>query len=212
MTLDELKKLVKQGEHHTLEFKKKIAYPEKVVRELIAFANTAGGTLVVGVDDDGSFSGQRFIEEEAFTLDRAIQTYIRPRLQYTRELIPLNAKKGFAVYTIPQGRKRPYFLLDADQQKKCYLRVADRSIQASREAREIMRREGRNKGLQFQYGEKEKVLMNYLGSNASITLKEYRKIASLPKIVASNTLVRLVLAGVLRIQPEEKEDKFFAIT
>jgi predicted HTH transcriptional regulator len=212
MTLEELKKLVQQGEHQSLEFKKKIAYPEKVVRELIAFANSAGGVLVVGVDDDGSFSGQRFIEEEAFTLDRAIQTYIRPQLQYSRELIPLNAKKGFAVYTIPPGRKKPYFFVDAEEQKRCYVRIKDRSIQASREIREIIRRQDRHKGARFEYGEKEQALMHHLREHPHITLTELRKIARIPKFVASNTLIRLVLAGVLRVVPGEKEDKFYAVT
>ncbi|MDZ7649627.1 MAG: ATP-binding protein [Cytophagales bacterium] len=47
-----------------LEFKRKAAYPEKIVRELIAFANTEGGTLLVGVDDDKSIPGVKYPDEE----------------------------------------------------------------------------------------------------------------------------------------------------
>lgn len=41
-----------------------------------------------------------------------------------------------------------------------------------------------------------------------ITLKEYAKLAKLPKFIASKTLVRLVLANVLVIHPQEVDDFF----
>lgn len=209
MSIEELKRLVAQGEGQTLEFKKKIAYPEKVVRELIAFANSKGGILVVGVDDDGSFTGQRFIEEEAFVLDKAIETYIRPRLSYTKEILMFNAKKGFAVYHIPSGTKKPYYLVEADGQKQAYIRVADRSIQASRETREIIRRQSSQKGVKIIYGDIENALMKYLAAEPFITISEFRRIAKIKRFVASNTLVRMVLAGILEIKPDEREDRFY---
>ena len=81
MTLQEVKELAGKGEGLQIEFKKKAAYPEKIVREVIALANTQGGTLLIGVDDDGTVSGQRFIEEEIFVMDKAIRTLICPPLQ-----------------------------------------------------------------------------------------------------------------------------------
>ncbi|MFM8913049.1 MAG: helix-turn-helix domain-containing protein, partial [Flammeovirgaceae bacterium] len=58
--LFELKKLVFEGEGLQLEFKRKASYPEKIVRDLIAFANTEGGTLLVGVDDDKTIPGVKY--------------------------------------------------------------------------------------------------------------------------------------------------------
>jgi predicted HTH transcriptional regulator len=43
MDLKELKTLVKRGEGANLEFKLKASHPEKIVREVVAFANTDGG-------------------------------------------------------------------------------------------------------------------------------------------------------------------------
>ncbi|MEQ8573732.1 MAG: ATP-binding protein, partial [Fulvivirga sp.] len=51
MTFQELKRLVSQGESETLEFKRKVAHPEKIVKEIVAFANTKGGKLLIGVSD-----------------------------------------------------------------------------------------------------------------------------------------------------------------
>ena len=41
---NDLRKLVRQGEGHHLEFKRKATNPEKVICEMIAFANTLGGS------------------------------------------------------------------------------------------------------------------------------------------------------------------------
>ena len=57
MNSNDLVALVNQGEGQRLEFKKKVDYPEKVVKEVIAFANSDGGNLLIGVDDDGNISG-----------------------------------------------------------------------------------------------------------------------------------------------------------
>ena len=93
MTLQEVKTLVAKGEGLRIEFKKKAAYPEKIVREVIALANTEGGDLIIGVDDDGTVSGQRFIEEEIFVMDKAIRELIFPSLSFEVFTVKLTEKK-----------------------------------------------------------------------------------------------------------------------
>jgi predicted HTH transcriptional regulator len=62
--VQQLKKLVAQGEGASLEFKRKVTNPEKVIREMVAFANTSGGVLLVGIGDDRSIPGLKFPEDE----------------------------------------------------------------------------------------------------------------------------------------------------
>lgn len=207
MTLQELYKLAQQGEGIRTEFKKKAAFPEKIVREIIALANTEGGYLLIGVDDDGTVSGQRFIEEEVFVMEKAIREYIFPALAYDVEIHKLNPKKGIAVFSIPISINRPHYLKDGER-KKAYVRVKDRSIQASREMWEIIKRGKTPKDTVFTYGEKETLLMRALGEQEKITLQEFQRLAKLPRFMASKTLVRLVLANVLQIKPQEGEDYF----
>ncbi|GHB30044.1 AlbA family DNA-binding domain-containing protein [Mongoliitalea lutea] len=207
MTLQEIYKLAQQGEGIRTEFKKKAAFPEKIAREIIALANTQGGYLLIGVDDDGTVSGQRFIEEEVFVMEKAIREYIFPELTYEVSIQKLNPKKGIAVFSIPISENRPHYMKDGER-KKAYVRVKDRSIQASREMWEIIKRGKTPKDTVFTYGEKETLLMKALGEQEKITLREFQRIAKLPKFLASKTLVRLVLANVLKIQPQEREDYF----
>lgn len=207
MTLQEIAKLAQQGEGLHVEFKKKAAHPEKIVREIVAMANTDGGYLLIGVDDDGTVSGQRFIEEEVYVMDKAIQTLIFPPISVEKHVLGLNAKKGVAVYQIKKSNLRPHFIVDNDK-KKAYVRVRDKSIQASREMWEILKRQKKQSDIVFQYGRKEEILVKALESKPSITLKEYMRIAKIPVYVASRTLVKLVLANVLQVIPQESEDIF----
>lgn len=225
MTLRELQLLVKEGEHATLEFKKKVAHPEKIVREIVAFANTQGGNLLIGVSDNGNLSGVRFPEEEAWTLNKAINQHCKPQIQYVQEKIALPGSKWILRYYISESPKKPHFVLEPEPvpahvfpkpspakrpnlRKRTYVRVADRSIQASREMREILRRRQQAQNIGFRWSEKEQALMQYLQEHPYITLRTYAIIANIPLPVASRTLVRLVLANVLDIQAAEGEDLF----
>ncbi len=209
MTLQEIHKIARQGEGLKVEFKKKAAFPEKIVREIIALANTEGGYLLIGVDDDGTVSGQRFIEEEVFVMDKAIGQHIQPKLEYQVEIFKLTPKKGVAVFTIPKSPERPHFLMEEDR-RKAFVRVKDRSIQASKEMWEVLKRGKNPQDIVFTYRDKEDILMKFLGENGKITLKEFQFMAKLPRFLASKTLVRLVLANVIKIVPQENED-FFTI-
>ena len=88
-----MRKLIEQGEGHHLEFKHKASHPDKIVRELIAFANTGGGTLLVGVDDNRSIPGVRFPEEESLIIQQEIKNHCRPILSPEETIIPVSEKR-----------------------------------------------------------------------------------------------------------------------
>ncbi len=202
----ELRKLVSQGEGVQLEFKRKATYPEKTVRELIAFANTHGGTLLVGVDDDGSLPGVKYPEEEAIGIDEAILKYCRPPLLYNESVIALSENKFIVRYDIPQSEKRPHFLVLDNGHSESYVRMKDMSIKASDEMAEIIRRTRKRKDIRFTYGEDENLLMKYLSNNKAITFLQFRELSGLNRFKASRKLILLVLANVLKIEATEKGD------
>lgn len=197
-----------KGEGLKIEFKKKAAFPEKIVREVVALANTEGGDLLIGIDDDGTVSGTRFIEEEIFVLEKAIRELILPELNVEVFTVKLSEKKGVAVFRIPLSPDRPHYLREKDRKQQAYIRVADRSIQASREVWEVLKKGRVPKDTIFTYGRKEELLIKALGEKEKITLKEFAKLAKIPPFIASKTLVRLVTANVLAIHPQESADYF----
>lgn len=211
MNVKELKNLVRQGEGTSLEFKLKATHPEKIIREIVAFANSKGGKLLVGVNDDKTIPGLKFVDEEEYILVRAIERNCFPPINYDLERIAITDERDVLVFTIPKSQKKPHFVqLENEESKKAYVRVKDRSVQASREVKQILRRENED-GIKFTYGDKEKLLMAYLSENQKITIEKFAEIAKISSRSASHTLVLLVLSNVLKIQPDEVVDWYYLL-
>lgn len=225
MSLQKIKQLVQQGEGEMIEFKRKVAHPEKIIREIVAFANTKGGDLLIGVDDNGTIPGIKFAEEEIFVLEKAIKKWCRPHIDYEVKIIPISSKKFVVSYHIYESDRKPHYIVEqpvpaplADQRNpqlrarkkrgQAYVRYEDKSLQASREMWQILRRRRKQKDIKFSFGEKEKLLMEYLDQHPCITVKQFAEAARLPLRNASQTLVLLVLANVLKVVPREKEDVY----
>mgnify|MGYP000697539697 FL=1 len=206
LDLRNLKHLVRHGEGQRLEFKMKVKFPEKIIKELVAFANSDGGHLFVGVADDGQIEGSKFVDEDQFLLEKAISAYCFPAFTYHVYRIPLENGRAVLVYHVFESVDKPHFVqLETDPHPVCYVRVKDRTIKASKEMKQILRREN-EEGLSFAYGDSERWLMEYLRTNELITLSEFATKANLPIWLASRKLVLLVLSRVLKIEAGEQQD------
>ncbi len=210
LELRDLKRLVREGEGSQLEFKLKTTHPDKIMREVVAFANTSGGTLLIGVADNGDLPGLKFPDEDSFVMEKGFARYISPRVYYTKEEVMLENGRPVLAYHIKKSADTLVYYnpTGKEEDRKVYVRNADRSIQASREVREILKEQLKEKNYRFQYGEKENILMKYLDQNQTITLSEFARIAGISLKQASKTLVLLVLARVLRVFANEMEDKY----
>lgn len=210
MDIREIKKLIKEGETDTVEFKRKANFPEKIVKEIVAFANTKGGKLFIGVDDDCSVTGIKNYTEDIYSLEKAITSYCMPKIKYQLDVIKINDKRAVLLYNIFESAKKPHFVIENidGKNKKSYIRLADKSIQASHEMIEILKKRKHIRDIKVNFGEKEKKLMHYLGNHEGITLSTFSKIANIKKSIASRTLVWLVSANILDIEAREDEDIF----
>jgi len=208
LDLRNLKHLVRHGEGQRLEFKMKVKFPEKIIKELVAFANSDGGHLFIGVSDDGKVEGSKFVEEDQFLLEKAISSNCFPSFTYHVYQIPLENGRSVLVYHVFESVDKPHFVqLDTDPNPVCYVRVKDRTIQASKEMKQILRREN-EEGLSFAYGDTERWLMEYLRVTEQISLSEFALQCNLPIWLASRKLVLLVLSRVLKIEPGENQDHY----
>ena len=207
-----IKNLVRQGENDHLEFKRKAAHPEKIIREVVAFANSTGGTLLVGVDDSGEIPGVKFPEEEEYILNKAIAELCSPRLVYELEIVRLSEfqERAILMYTIPEGDKKPYYAREkpGDKYGRAYIRLADKSVQASREVVGILKRKKRDSDSAFRFGEKEQLLLKYLETHGKVTVREFSELAKISTYQSSQKLILLASNHVLKIHPNEKEDYF----
>ncbi|MFH1882545.1 MAG: ATP-binding protein [Planctomycetota bacterium] len=57
MKITDLKLLLKEGEGLTVEFKEQ--YTPRIDRDIVAFSNTKGGIILIGVSDEGKVIGEK---------------------------------------------------------------------------------------------------------------------------------------------------------
>lgn len=72
MTFENLQNLISQGEGKLLDFKFAVNDTRKIAVAICAFANTDGGTLLIGVKDNGKIAGVN-AQEEYFMIETAAQ-------------------------------------------------------------------------------------------------------------------------------------------
>jgi len=206
----QLRRLVRQGEGQHLEFKRKANHLDKISREIVAFANSEGGTLLIGVDDDQSIYGVKFAEGEAYALKKYIKAYCEPAIPFTMDRIIIDARRQVIVVEVEASEKRPHYLRDEHNAEKraAFVRVRDMSIRASREVVQLLRLSGRDKGGHLRFGDRERLLLQHLEQQTQITLPETQRLLQTNKRTTSSLLIRLVRAGLLHLQPTEKGDLF----
>lgn len=202
-------RLIHGGESQFVEFKKKATHPEKIIREVVAFANSEGGHLFIGVNDNGTLAGLKYPEDDEFVLTKAINELCRPSIDFTVELLEIREEVEILHYHIKESQTKPHFaFLDKKHRYgKAFVRSADHSIQASYEVRQILKRKERpHQPIVFE--DKTKELFKYFENHRGITLSEFILLSGLNKKLASNKLIHLVLSGALKIKPREGGDIF----
>jgi ATP-dependent DNA helicase RecG len=125
--IDVIQQLITQGENAQIEFKSGDVRPDAVAREMTAFANTLGGTLLIGVEDDGSISGIRDTNIDQWIANISRNNVI-PAIQPSVDHVVV-AGKTICAITIHKGKDKPYQTLDG----KYWLRVGSTNRTATKE-------------------------------------------------------------------------------
>ncbi len=211
MNFHDVNAIIEEGEGFTVEFKRRISSAEKIARTIISFANTKGGTILFGVDDDGSIVGVESEKSEVELIEMAARDYCDPPISCTIDIVAFDGS-DVVVCHIPESRSKPhYYLGDPDRHNgdntRVYIRVNDNTIMASREVVRILADENPDAPpLKVAIGENEKRLFAYLEQNERITAAQFGRLVNISDRRASRILVRLVRAGVIRIHTHEREE------
>ncbi len=215
MTHDDVRRLAAMGEGRQLEFKNRVPKAERIAREVIALANTDGGKVLVGVDDDGTVLGVKDAQEEFYALQTALDDRILPPVDLGFEPVRVSRTREVLVVHVPASADRPHVLRPDRRpdgtlpKQRAFVRVDDQSVEASKEAVALMKAERRDEAVTFTFGDAERRLLQYLERHERITVREYARMNKLPPWKASKALVMLARAGIVALHPREGGDDFF---
>jgi predicted HTH transcriptional regulator len=215
MDYKDVNHLIEEGEGFEIEFKRKVSTPEKIARAMIAFANTRGGHILFGVDDDGSIVGVESEKSEVDLILEAGSLYCLPEINPEIDIVAFDGKDVIVAYVAESKDKPHYFTgasnggTESEDETKVFIRVNDKTMMASKEVVRVLRDQRADAPpMQIEIGENEKRLFTYLDTHERITAKEFSSLVNISEQRASRILVSLVRAGVVRIHTLEKRDFF----
>lgn len=82
-----------------------------ICKEVIAFANSNGGTLYIGVRDDGSIAGVENADDVMLQISNMVRDSVKPDVtMFVSYKAQIEADKQIIVITVQKGTGRPYYL------------------------------------------------------------------------------------------------------
>jgi predicted HTH transcriptional regulator len=214
MRYRELLDLIEEGENIQCEFKRKFSTHDKIAREMIAFANTKGGYVLFGVDDDKKIVGVESEKETTELVKDTALNYCEPPIDYSIEYREINSKE-IVIINIPESQNKPHRIQDYHSDFDITtavvpIRVNDKSVQASKEMIRILRAQSNQSALKkYILGPNEKAVFSYLSKVERISVKELSNLVNISERRASRTLVKMVRANLLMIHTKDNGEEFF---
>ena len=210
----ELLDLIEEGENIQVEFKRKFSTQDKIAREILAFANTKGGYILFGIDDDKKIIGVESEKEISELVKVTATDFCEPAVEFTIEYKGINSRE-IVIISIPESEKKPHRVQDYKSELDINtaivpIRVNDKSVQASKEMIRILRSQSNKAALKkYLLGPIEKTVFEYLSKTERINVTELSNLVNISERRASRTLVKMVRANLLMIHTKENGEEFF---
>ncbi|GFO96073.1 ATP-dependent DNA helicase [groundwater metagenome] len=115
--IDNLQELIASGESISLEFKEK--FDDRTLESVVAFANTKGGLILIGVSDRGEVKGIRIGKETAQNWANQISQSTEPRVIPEIELHEIDKKSVVSILI------KEYPIKPVSLKGRCYRRVGN---------------------------------------------------------------------------------------
>ena len=142
----DIKEIVKNGENKTIEFKEIIPNSKKISQTAVAFANGAGGKILIGITDDRKIVGideKQDIFKIIDDLNTIIYDSCYPNINadiYTEN----KDNKTILVIEVFPGNLKPYYIKSMGKENGVYIRVGASNRKASYENILELERQRRN--------------------------------------------------------------------
>jgi len=176
MAVPYILRMIAEGEHQQQDFKMRVDDARKIARTLVAFANSDGGRLLVGVKDNGNVCGVR-PDEEYHMLETAAQQHCRPALALEVQLWKSDHRTVMEVRVSPSAN-RPHQAEVEPGEWKAFIRRGDQNLPAPGVLLEVWRHGEELRPWHYTHTEREMSL--------------FRELASHPEGLSLSALIRAV--------------------
>lgn len=199
--------LIKQKENQKLDFKHSIDDSKKIARSLVAFSNTDGGRLLIGVRDNGSIAGVNG-DEEFYMVQAAADLYCKPAINFDTKVWTIEGKTILEIIIPKLSGDKLITAPDKNGLYKVYIRVNDENIIVNNIYLKAWNLKRFGQGVLIRYDQPERILFEYLNDNKNITFSKFKNLTSLSKYRAEKIIVNLIVLDILKIDFSENQIKY----
>jgi predicted HTH transcriptional regulator len=201
-----IEKLIMEGEHQRQDFKMRVEDAKKIAKTLVAFANTDGGRLLIGVKDNGTVSGVRS-EEELHVLEGAAQMECDPPVTIQHQVWRVNYFQVLEI-VVEASRNRPHFAQDNEGEWTAYIRQNDKNIKANGVTLKVWEHQEDKWTNNFEYDEQKERLFNTFKEKSELGFARISKLTGLDRFQTEDMLAQLIAWEVVEMRLNEKGCSF----
>lgn len=198
---------ISKGEGLNLDFKHCINDSKKIARSLVAFANTEGGSLLIGVRDNGSVAGVS-TDEEYYMIETASIVYCKPSVNFSHKNWIVNGKTVLEII-VAKSEERPHYAPDINNVYKAFVRKDDQNLVAPKVLIEVWKLQKKDvKGIKLIYDDVVEAIFGEIEENGYITKSHLVRLTGTRSFQADKLLTNLVLMDILNIEITEQFTRF----
>jgi hypothetical protein len=194
------------GEHQQLDFKFAINDAQKIAITLSAFANTDGGTILVGVKDNGAIAGTK-IEEEMHMIEAAASVHCIPPVKFNTQAWKAGGKYVLEVMIEP-STYRPHVVADKEGNRVAYIRRGDQNFPAPGVLMQYWKSNHTPMTEKYFHTDKEKKLFELLDGSEGRTVSQLSKTTNIPRSVITTLLARFMRWDLVVMEFDQGIAKF----
>ena len=111
MDLNEIKKIVARGEDSRHQFKEDVRNVDSLAAEMVAFSNSRGGFIFIGISNTGDLIGlsPKDVDRVNQLISNSASQHVRTPVTVTTENVSVESDRVVIVLAIPEGIDKPYF-------------------------------------------------------------------------------------------------------
>lgn len=188
---------IEDGEGARIDFKTSITSLPKIAKSLVAFANSRGGRIVVGVEDKGAVLGVD-LEGEKYQLEQAAEKFTRPRVALHFEELRYR-DKVILVAEVAESKTKPHFAINKVGEERLLIRQLDKCVSPDPLVKDVLL-SGKLNNLQRtgSYHRAKRELIHYLKDHREISLPAYQERNDLSENSAQRVMIDFLMDGFLK--------------
>ncbi len=204
-----IRELISLGESQTLEFKFELNSARRISETISAFSNTNGGTLLIGVKDNGVPAGVR-LEEELYVLEAATDLYCKPPVKPLIRKHALESKLIIEV-TIPEAEVKPVLAEYESGIQKAWIRINASNRLATPVHLRLWQFNNSLSRPPASFSANEQKILDLFKEKKWLSLNQVSRFTKLPRFLVIQSLADFCRWDIINCEPESSGGFIFTL-